>query len=34
MDKGEILEIGSHDELLENKGRYEELFQLQAIGYR
>jgi ATP-binding cassette subfamily B protein len=34
LDKGEILEIGTHEELLENKGRYEELFQLQAIGYR
>jgi len=34
MDRGEILEIGTHEELLENKGRYEELFQLQAIGYR
>lgn len=34
LDKGEILEIGTHEELLESKGRYEELFQLQAIGYR
>jgi ATP-binding cassette subfamily B protein len=34
LDRGEILEIGTHEELLENKGRYEELFQLQAIGYR
>jgi ATP-binding cassette subfamily B protein len=34
LDKGEILEIGTHEELLRNKGRYEELFQLQAIGYR
>ncbi|HEY4324255.1 MAG TPA: ABC transporter ATP-binding protein [Mucilaginibacter sp.] len=34
LDKGEILEIGTHDELLENKGRYEELFQLQAVGYK
>jgi len=34
MDKGEILEIGSHEELLRNEGRYEELFQLQASGYK
>ncbi len=34
MDKGQILEIGTHEELLENKGRYEELFQLQAVGYK
>lgn len=34
LDKGQILEIGSHDELLEKNGRYAELFQLQAMGYR
>lgn len=34
LDKGEILEIGSHEELLEKNGRYAELFQLQAMGYR
>jgi ATP-binding cassette subfamily B protein len=34
LDKGEILEIGSHEELLERDGRYAELFQLQASGYR
>ncbi len=34
LDKGEILEIGTHEELLSKKGRYEELFQLQALGYR
>ena len=34
LDKGEILEIGSHEELLTKEGRYAELFQLQASGYR
>jgi ATP-binding cassette subfamily B protein len=34
LDKGEILEIGSHEELLNKDGRYAELFQLQASGYR
>lgn len=34
LDKGQILEMGSHEELLEKGGRYAELFQLQAMGYR
>jgi ATP-binding cassette subfamily B protein len=34
LDKGELLEIGSHEELLDKQGRYAELFQLQAMGYR
>jgi len=34
LNKGEILEEGSHEELLERKGRYAELFHLQAKGYR
>ena len=34
LDKGEILEMGSHEELLEKGGQYAELFQLQAMGYR
>ena len=34
MEKGTVLEIGSHDELLAKKGRYAELFALQAIGYQ
>lgn len=34
LDKGEIAEIGSHDELLARKGKYAELFQLQAMGYQ
>ncbi|MEO6231486.1 MAG: ABC transporter ATP-binding protein [Ferruginibacter sp.] len=34
LEKGQILETGSHEELLEMGGRYSELFQLQAMGYR
>jgi ATP-binding cassette subfamily B protein len=34
LERGEMLEIGSHDELLVAGGRYAELFQLQARGYR
>jgi len=31
---GRIAEIGTHDELLEADGRYAQLFELQAAGYR
>ena len=34
LDQGELVEIGSHDDLLKKGGRYSELFNLQAIGYR
>jgi len=34
LDKGELVETGSHQELLEQEGRYAELFKLQAMGYR
>jgi ATP-binding cassette subfamily B protein len=34
LDKGELLEIGSHEELLNKQGRYAELFNLQAMGYQ
>jgi ATP-binding cassette subfamily B protein len=34
LDQGKLLEIGSHEELLEKKGRYAELFNLQARGYK
>jgi ATP-binding cassette subfamily B protein len=34
LDKGELLEIGSHVELLQMKGKYAELFRLQAMGYQ
>lgn len=34
LESGQLLEIGSHTELLEKNGRYAELFQLQARGYQ
>ncbi len=34
LDKGEIIEMGSHEELLKMDGRYASLFELQAMGYR
>ena len=34
LDKGELIQIGSHEELLQQEGRYSELFRLQAQGYR
>jgi ATP-binding cassette subfamily B protein len=34
LEKGEMAEVGSHDELLKKAGRYAELFYLQAEGYR
>lgn len=34
LEKGEIVEVGSHQELLDRNGRYAELFQLQALGYQ
>jgi ATP-binding cassette subfamily B protein len=34
LEKGQLVEIGSHEELLEKEGRYAELFSLQAMGYR
>jgi ATP-binding cassette subfamily B protein len=34
LDKGELLEIGSHEDLLAKGGRYAELFNLQAMGYQ
>jgi ATP-binding cassette, subfamily B, bacterial len=34
LDNGAILEAGTHAELVARKGRYAELFELQAAGYR
>ena len=34
LEKGELIEIGSHEELIIKGGRYAELFDLQAMGYR
>jgi ATP-binding cassette subfamily B protein len=34
LDKGQLIEIGSHEELLAKGGRYAELFKLQAKGYQ
>jgi ABC-type cobalamin/Fe3+-siderophores transport system ATPase subunit len=34
LNKGQLEEIGSHEELLQKNGRYAELFRLQAKGYQ
>ncbi|MEJ7738041.1 MAG: ABC transporter ATP-binding protein [Chitinophagaceae bacterium] len=34
LEKGELIEIGSHEELVKLGGRYAELFELQAMGYK
>jgi len=34
LEDGAILEQGTHDELVRERGRYAELFELQAAGYR
>lgn len=34
LDKGTIMEMGTHAELLAQNGRYAELFNLQAMGYQ
>jgi ATP-binding cassette subfamily B protein len=34
LDRGRIVELGSHDELMALNGRYAHLFTLQARGYR
>ena len=34
LEHGRLLELGSHEQLMQAGGRYAELFQLQARGYR
>ncbi len=34
LERGGLLEIGTHEELIEKQGRYSELFNIQAAGYR
>ena len=34
LDKGQIIEMGSHEELISKNGHYAELFLLQAKGYK
>ena len=34
LEHGRVLESGTHDELVAARGRYAELFELQAAGYR
>jgi len=34
IENGSIIESGTHDELVKHGGRYFELFDLQAEGYR
>jgi ATP-binding cassette subfamily B protein len=34
LDRGSIIEHGTHDELVKQRGRYATLFNLQAQGYR
>ena len=34
LDRGRIIEQGSHEELMRTGGRYAHLFTLQARGYR
>ena len=33
LENGQLLELGSHEELIEKDGKYAELFNLQAQGY-
>jgi ABC-type multidrug transport system fused ATPase/permease subunit len=34
LEGGRVLETGTHDELMYRNGRYAELFEVQAVGYR
>ncbi len=33
LENGQVLELGTHEELVEKRGKYAELFELQARGY-
>lgn len=34
LEEGKVLELGTHEELMENQGLYSQLFKLQAEGYQ
>jgi ATP-binding cassette subfamily B protein len=34
LDRGRIVEEGSHESLLDSNGQYAKLFRLQAAGYQ
>ena len=34
LEEGKVLEMGTHEQLMEKAGLYSELFQLQAEGYQ
>ena len=34
LNEGQVEAMGTHEELLSQNGRYAELFELQAAGYR
>jgi ATP-binding cassette, subfamily B, bacterial len=34
LENGRVAEAGAHDDLMASRGRYAELFELQASGYR
>ena len=33
LDKGQVAELGTHEQLLQNQGLYAQMFNLQASGY-